>query len=52
MLTIEKYNLIEYPHCNGYGSNPKKKIERCPLCSGTGLVLKEIAEEYKAKEVV
>jgi len=52
MLNPQKHNLVECPHCNGYGSSLKEESERCTLCKGTGLVLTEVAEEYKTKEAV
>lgn len=33
-----KHGYVECPHCNGYGSSLKEKVDRCTKCGGRGLI--------------
>lgn len=45
---ISKGNLVECPHCNGYGSSFKDPEDQntCRFCGGSGVVTPKMAERY------
>lgn len=44
MFDPERYGYQVCPHCNGYGSSLKDPtgVDKCSLCSGLGLVKKDM----------